>query len=37
MKGKRLTDEEKKERFDKYISIVLNFKTDTYIIMNMIF
>lgn len=29
MKGKRLTDEEKKERFDKYISIVLNFKTDT--------
>ena len=29
MKGKRLTDEEKKERFDKYVSIVLSFKTDT--------
>lgn len=29
MKGKRLTDEEKKERFDKYVSIVLSFKTYT--------
>ena len=29
MKGKRLTHEEKKERFDKYVSIVLSFKTDT--------
>lgn len=29
IKGKRLTDEEKKERFDKYVSIVLSFKTDT--------
>lgn len=29
MKGKRLTDEERTKRFNKYVSIVLSFKTDT--------
>ena len=29
MKGKKLTNEERTKKFNKYVSIVLSFKTDT--------